>query len=245
MNARIFAAATAIAIIAVGCASDAPEVPIAAPAPVETVSPTTTAPVEDPERKAELAQLDARAVNCPEKRSDMVRYYEDSGEVMDCDQFGELLLAVAVAMEKQAQLERQSEFEAAVRAELREQAQKDREYVAAVKAELAAQAAVEARQQRQREDEEAIKRAIRQETAEAKQIGDGLLRSQCNGNGGTYTYWISPPRATVTSCYAPRPTNNNNTNSARTGAVCRDGWISSATGSGACSHHGGVAYWTY
>lgn len=31
----------------------------------------------------------------------------------------------------------------------------------------------------------------------------------------------------------------------RTGAVCRDGWNSSATGSGACSHHGGVAYWTY
>ena len=29
----------------------------------------------------------------------------------------------------------------------------------------------------------------------------------------------------------------------RVGAVCRDGWRSSATGSGACSHHGGVAYW--
>jgi hypothetical protein len=31
----------------------------------------------------------------------------------------------------------------------------------------------------------------------------------------------------------------------RTGAICRDGWSSSATGSGACSYHGGVAYWTY
>lgn len=30
----------------------------------------------------------------------------------------------------------------------------------------------------------------------------------------------------------------------RTGAVCRDGSSSSATGRGACSHHGGVAYWT-
>lgn len=29
----------------------------------------------------------------------------------------------------------------------------------------------------------------------------------------------------------------------RTGAICRDGWESSATGSGACSHHGGVSYW--
>ena len=30
----------------------------------------------------------------------------------------------------------------------------------------------------------------------------------------------------------------------RTGAVCRDGTSSSATGRGACSHHGGVSYWT-
>lgn len=29
----------------------------------------------------------------------------------------------------------------------------------------------------------------------------------------------------------------------RYGAVCRDNWQSSATGSGACSHHGGVQYW--
>lgn len=29
----------------------------------------------------------------------------------------------------------------------------------------------------------------------------------------------------------------------RTGAICRDGWRSKATGRGACSHHGGVAYW--
>lgn len=31
----------------------------------------------------------------------------------------------------------------------------------------------------------------------------------------------------------------------RIGAVCRDGSISSATGQGACSHHGGVAQWRY
>lgn len=31
----------------------------------------------------------------------------------------------------------------------------------------------------------------------------------------------------------------------RVGAICRDGTRSSATGRGACSHHGGVAYWLY
>lgn len=35
------------------------------------------------------------------------------------------------------------------------------------------------------------------------------------------------------------------TNNARTGARCRDGSYSSATGRGACSHHGGVAQWLY
>jgi len=31
----------------------------------------------------------------------------------------------------------------------------------------------------------------------------------------------------------------------RVGAICRDGWNSTATGSGACSHHGGVSCWKY
>ena len=31
----------------------------------------------------------------------------------------------------------------------------------------------------------------------------------------------------------------------RTGAICRDGRQSSATGRGACSHHGGVSEWLY
>ena len=31
----------------------------------------------------------------------------------------------------------------------------------------------------------------------------------------------------------------------RVGAVCNDGWISTATGQGACSHHDGVDYWLY
>ena len=31
----------------------------------------------------------------------------------------------------------------------------------------------------------------------------------------------------------------------RDGAICEDGWKSSSTGSGTCSHHGGVDNWTY
>jgi hypothetical protein len=31
----------------------------------------------------------------------------------------------------------------------------------------------------------------------------------------------------------------------RMGAICNDGTQSSATGSGACSHHGGVSCWLY
>lgn len=50
---------------------------------------------------------------------------------------------------------------------------------------------------------------------------------------GTYIHW------TVRSyTYTPAPSSGY-----RTGAICRDGWRSSATGRGACSHHGGVAYW--
>lgn len=36
-----------------------------------------------------------------------------------------------------------------------------------------------------------------------------------------------------------------NTYRYRTGAVCKDGSRSSATGRGACSHHGGVSRWVY
>jgi len=36
-----------------------------------------------------------------------------------------------------------------------------------------------------------------------------------------------------------------NKSSYRIGAICRDGSRSNATGSGACSHHGGVDYWLY
>lgn len=41
------------------------------------------------------------------------------------------------------------------------------------------------------------------------------------------------------------PTQTQQSTGARTGAICRDGTRSSATGSGACSHHDGVARWLY
>lgn len=53
---------------------------------------------------------------------------------------------------------------------------------------------------------------------------------------GTTLHW---EYYTYTPSYSA-PTYNS---AGRTGAICRDGWRSSATGRGACSHHGGVAYW--
>lgn len=50
---------------------------------------------------------------------------------------------------------------------------------------------------------------------------------------GTYIHWTEQSYT-----YTPAPSSGY-----RTGAFCRDGWRSSATGRGACSHHGGVAYW--
>lgn len=54
---------------------------------------------------------------------------------------------------------------------------------------------------------------------------------------GTYVHWTEVVKNTT---YTPAP---GPSSGYRSGAVCRDGWISSATGRGACSHHGGVRYW--
>ena len=68
----------------------------------------------------------------------------------------------------------------------------------------------------------------------------------------SYTATTSPrytvpttPRYTVPT--TPRYTIPSVTTAAtrRIGAICRDGWRSSATGSGACSWHGGVSRWLY
>lgn len=48
---------------------------------------------------------------------------------------------------------------------------------------------------------------------------------------------VAPARNTT---YSKTTVTNSST---RTGAICKDGSRSSATGKGACSHHGGVSYW--
>lgn len=53
---------------------------------------------------------------------------------------------------------------------------------------------------------------------------------------GTYVHWTTPQTRTYTP--APGPSAG-----ARSGAICRYGTRSHATGRGACSHHGGVSYW--
>ena len=46
--------------------------------------------------------------------------------------------------------------------------------------------------------------------------------------------------------YKPRPpTKSTTTQNIRVGCVCNDGTRSTATGRGACSHHGGVKDWLY
>lgn len=62
---------------------------------------------------------------------------------------------------------------------------------------------------------------------------------------GTYIHWSYytynyTPSYYTPSYYTPSYTPSSNY---RTGAICSDGWRSSATGRGACSHHGGVSYW--
>lgn len=58
---------------------------------------------------------------------------------------------------------------------------------------------------------------------------------------GTYVKPPAPVPVTSTPQYSAVPS----TGGGRTGATCRDGSHSNATGSGACSHHGGVAQWLY
>jgi hypothetical protein len=56
---------------------------------------------------------------------------------------------------------------------------------------------------------------------------------------------VNTPRPTATPNVAPTATPYVAPTGGRTGAICNDGTYSSATGRGACSHHGGVARWLY
>lgn len=68
----------------------------------------------------------------------------------------------------------------------------------------------------------------------------------------TFTFAIALATLSLVSigCGEADSTNNHNSRKKydsreRTGAICNDGSTSRATGSGACSHHDGVKYWTY
>jgi len=60
----------------------------------------------------------------------------------------------------------------------------------------------------------------------------------CNNgeNPTSPTYSSSPTESSSSGTSGDCP-------NGRSGAVCNDGTTSTATGSGACSHHGGVKYW--
>jgi chemotaxis protein histidine kinase CheA len=162
--------------------------------------------------------------------------------------------ALAPALELADDLDRQAidKEERRVResVEAAEKAENERltaEFVEAAKYAQAVQAAEKAENERLTAEfvkaakyAQAVQAAEKAE-AEARRIGKNLVAELCFGNGGTYQYWTNPPRAVVTSCYR----SNQTSNGGRTGAICNDGWSSSATGRGACSSHGGVRYWTY
>lgn len=75
--------------------------------------------------------------------------------------------------------------------------------------------------------------------------GSGLITLQGQGGSSTVTttcegvaasVMLSLGSAAPSLAFPPR---------LRVGATCTDGWASSATGSGACSSHGGVRCWMY
>ena len=73
-----------------------------------------------------------------------------------------------------------------------------------------------------------------------------LLERQ-NDSSKTKCWYDEYPGTTLHWEYYVKPRSRQapNNKNGRTGAICRDGTRSSATGRGACSHHGGVARWLY
>lgn len=61
----------------------------------------------------------------------------------------------------------------------------------------------------------------------------------------TQAYIAPTPKPTAVPVAQPKPAAPATTSGGRTGAICRDGSRSYATGRGACSHHGGVDHWLY
>ena len=70
--------------------------------------------------------------------------------------------------------------------------------------------------------------------------------AECNADSSKTNCWYDEYPGTTLhwkNYTKPSTTAPKTNSSGRTGAICKDGWRSSATGRGACSHHGGVAYW--
>jgi hypothetical protein len=70
-----------------------------------------------------------------------------------------------------------------------------------------------------------------------------LTLPRFSGVGSPSANQSNPPPQPVNQ--PPPPQQPPSANRYRIGATCVDGWPSSATGSGACSHHGGVSCWRY
>jgi len=89
----------------------------------------------------------------------------------------------------------------------------------------------------------------------ATQFQNATAQTGCGGEAAQAILALTPsptptrttvplPTATATAVMVFQPTSPPSSG-IRIGAVCNDGTGSNATGSGACSHHGGVAYWVY
>jgi len=85
---------------------------------------------------------------------------------------------------------------------------------------------------------------VRDAKAAAREKQEAAAQSQTNP---APTFDTSSPNTTDASSFSPsrHQLEIPAPSGTRTGAICRDGWASDATGRGACSHHGGVDHWTY
>ncbi len=72
---------------------------------------------------------------------------------------------------------------------------------------------------------------------------DNIILLKDSINNGWYKVKVGSKEGFVHSDYVKKGKAVVSTHSYRVGAVCKDGSRSSATGRGACSHHGGVSYW--
>ena len=74
---------------------------------------------------------------------------------------------------------------------------------------------------------------------------DGIYGASTQGahRSTLRTYGLSTSFVTTAPVYDYSYTTPDFSSEFRTGAICADGWRSSATGSGACSWHGGVSTW--